>query len=252
MRDKETLTHLKKCYDNLSSQGFNVFGVFLYGSQNYGLDTSASDVDCIAFVVPSFSDLYDGHFESSEHETRRGMVKVVDIRLLKKHLDKGSYVEAEALLSDYRYVPQEFVVTFRRLSELVCGEWYASKANALKKNFFFSAYNAMKNQPQSDKAFAKSRRNAARLLFMYDNVGKLPLRELVRLPDGERAELKALMALSREDMEETVNKSAQDHNLYDKARTAELLSASAGDVPSAHLNEVLKSTVFFYGRRALP
>lgn len=32
-------------------------GVFLYGSQNYGLDSETSDVDTYAFVVPSFEEV---------------------------------------------------------------------------------------------------------------------------------------------------------------------------------------------------
>ena len=34
-----------------------IFGVFLYGSQNYGLDTENSDVDTKAIIIPTIEDL---------------------------------------------------------------------------------------------------------------------------------------------------------------------------------------------------
>lgn len=44
-------------YDKLIELGYNVVGVFLYGSQNYELDYEKSDVDTKAIVLPSLNDI---------------------------------------------------------------------------------------------------------------------------------------------------------------------------------------------------
>ena len=44
-------------YDKLIELGYNVVGVFLYGSQNYKLDYEKSDVDTKAIVLPTLQDI---------------------------------------------------------------------------------------------------------------------------------------------------------------------------------------------------
>lgn len=44
-------------YDKLIDLGYNVVGVFLYGSQNYELDYEKSDVDTKAIVLPTLNDI---------------------------------------------------------------------------------------------------------------------------------------------------------------------------------------------------
>lgn len=44
-------------HDIVKSLGYNAFGTFLQGSQNYGFEYEGSDVDSKSLVIPSFSDL---------------------------------------------------------------------------------------------------------------------------------------------------------------------------------------------------
>lgn len=48
---------IQKHYDKLVELGYNVVGVFLYGSQNYELDYEGSDVDSKAIVLPTLNDI---------------------------------------------------------------------------------------------------------------------------------------------------------------------------------------------------
>ena len=48
---------IQKHYDKLVELGYNVVGVFLYGSQNYELDYEGSDVDSKAIVLPTLNDV---------------------------------------------------------------------------------------------------------------------------------------------------------------------------------------------------
>lgn len=55
---KEEVQKQVKChYDKLVDLGYNVVGVFLYGSQNYELDYEKSDVDTKAIVLQTLNDI---------------------------------------------------------------------------------------------------------------------------------------------------------------------------------------------------
>ena len=47
---------LESDYQYITSLGHEVLGVFLQGSQNYGLSYEGSDIDTKAIIVPSFND----------------------------------------------------------------------------------------------------------------------------------------------------------------------------------------------------
>lgn len=58
-----------------------VFGVFLYGSQNYGCATEHSDVDVKAIILPSWEDiLHQDTARTKVIETVRGNIEARDIR----------------------------------------------------------------------------------------------------------------------------------------------------------------------------
>lgn len=92
--------HYKKMYDNF---GNKLIGVFLIGSQNYELDIETSDVDTIAIVMPSISEIaflsppYSTTIvlENGEH------IVIKDLRLVRYELHKGSPNMLEILYTDY-------------------------------------------------------------------------------------------------------------------------------------------------------
>ena len=57
MFKEEVRSQVKNHYDKLIELGYNVVGVFLYGSQNYELDYEKSDVDTKAIVLPTLEDI---------------------------------------------------------------------------------------------------------------------------------------------------------------------------------------------------
>jgi hypothetical protein len=44
----DVFSQLKEDYDRLTREGYDLFGVFLFGSQNYGLNHNGSDIDAYA------------------------------------------------------------------------------------------------------------------------------------------------------------------------------------------------------------
>ncbi|WP_313069928.1 hypothetical protein [Lacrimispora sp.] len=57
MFKEEVRKQVQYHYDKLIELGYNVVGVFLYGSQNYELDYEKSDVDTKAIVLPTLNDI---------------------------------------------------------------------------------------------------------------------------------------------------------------------------------------------------
>lgn len=57
MFKEEAQKQVQAHYDRLVELGYNVVGVFLYGSQNYELDYEKSDVDTKAIVLPTLNDI---------------------------------------------------------------------------------------------------------------------------------------------------------------------------------------------------
>lgn len=53
----EVQNQVENHYEKLVGLGYNVVGVFLYGSQNYELDYEKSDVDTKAIVLPTLEDI---------------------------------------------------------------------------------------------------------------------------------------------------------------------------------------------------
>ena len=81
-----------------------IVGVFLVGSQNYGLDTFNSDVDTKCIYVPSMNDiLYMRHPFSAEVEVGEdgGHISFVDIREFMRQIRKQNPNALEILFTEY-------------------------------------------------------------------------------------------------------------------------------------------------------
>lgn len=98
------------------TRGCKIVFIGLFGSQNYGLDSDFSDIDCVAVTMPSLDDLISGApdvktltpGEFTFDESDDGQVKLMDLRDFAKQLSKGSFTNLEALMSDYVIVDKSF------------------------------------------------------------------------------------------------------------------------------------------------
>lgn len=98
---------LKKEYEYLSKT-YEVYGVFLYGSQNYGLSTDESDFDTKAIVIPSFEDLMMRKPVSKIIDFGSGECDVKDIREMIKNYKKQNVNFVETLFTVYSYVNPKY------------------------------------------------------------------------------------------------------------------------------------------------
>ena len=99
----QIMNRLKEHYKVADEYGFEPIGIFLQGSQNYGLETPESDIDSKVIVLPKFDDFllnkkpvsFTHIMENDEH------VDFKDIRLYMKCFFKQNINFVEILFTDY-------------------------------------------------------------------------------------------------------------------------------------------------------
>lgn len=97
-------------YKYVENLGYNVLGVFLQGSQNYGLDYEGSDIDTKAIIIPSFEDFVLNRkpvsttliLPSNEH------IDLKDIRLMHECFRKQNINFIEILFTKYRCLNTDY------------------------------------------------------------------------------------------------------------------------------------------------
>lgn len=90
-------------YSKLEELGYNIVGVFLYGSQNYELDYEGSDVDTKAVVLPTLNDIILNKQPVSTTVTMPdgGLCDIKDIRKMFECFKKQNINFIELLFTQY-------------------------------------------------------------------------------------------------------------------------------------------------------
>jgi predicted nucleotidyltransferase len=121
-RESKIYDRLKKDCEYVTKLGYEVFGVFLQGSQNYELDYEGSDIDTKCIILPSAEDVILNKqpmsttliLEDNSH------IDLKDIRLMWQHFKKQNTNYLEVLFTDFIHVPYEyyqFLLDMLRINE---------------------------------------------------------------------------------------------------------------------------------------
>jgi len=118
-RNLKIFNKLELSKQYVEQQGYNVFGVFLYGSQNYNLDDENSDVDCIAITIPTFKEFtLNKSPVSITHITEEGEhIDIKDIRLVFQTMKKQSINLLEILFTDFFIINDKYNNYYSQLLE---------------------------------------------------------------------------------------------------------------------------------------
>ena len=112
MTEREIRIHerLKHDYDYIHNQGYEVFGVFLQGSQNYQLDYDGSDIDTKCIILPQAEDLILNKppVSTTLILPDNSHIDLKDIRLMWQHFKKQNINYLEILFTDFFYIPYEY------------------------------------------------------------------------------------------------------------------------------------------------
>lgn len=102
---QQQLLHYKK---QVTEQGYQVIGMFLYGSQNYQMDTLQSDIDAVAVIIPTVDDFaWNSATEKTLH-TETGEIRIKDVRRFAAQLLKGNFSSLEWLLTPYKVLDANY------------------------------------------------------------------------------------------------------------------------------------------------
>lgn len=104
-------------YELISDMGFEVVGVFLQGSQNYGLDYEGSDIDTKAIVLPKFKNFVLNSIPASTTHVLpdNAHVDIKDIRLMFDCFRKQNINFVEILFTKYMLFNNKYKNLFQPL-----------------------------------------------------------------------------------------------------------------------------------------
>jgi predicted nucleotidyltransferase len=111
------LERIKEHYIIAEKQGHELLGVFLQGSQNYGLEYEDSDVDSKAIILPSFEDICLNRKPVSETYVCNNdeHIDLKDIRLMFDCFRKQNINFVEILFTDHFVINQKYKKIWRKL-----------------------------------------------------------------------------------------------------------------------------------------
>ena len=109
-KDKKIYKRLEHDEKYVKNLGYEVFGVFLQGSQNYKLDYEGSDIDTKCIVIPTLEDIVLNKqpvsttliLEDNSH------IDVKDIRLMWQCFRKQNINFLEILFTEYFRIPIQY------------------------------------------------------------------------------------------------------------------------------------------------
>ena len=134
-RQGELINRIHSDYRLLEDIGYTVLGVFLQGSQNYGLSYEGSDIDTKAIILPKFDDFISNKkpvstthiLPSTEH------INIMDIRVMFETIKKQNINFVEILFTDYYclnplyedlFMPmienRELIARFNKMASVKC------------------------------------------------------------------------------------------------------------------------------------
>ncbi|MGL4589818.1 MAG: 4-(cytidine 5'-diphospho)-2-C-methyl-D-erythritol kinase [Mycoplasmatales bacterium] len=129
---------LNKYYEELSKNGYNIYALALKGSQNYNLDDENSDIDAIAVVLPTMSELVENLIIKEKFIFSTGEVEVHDIRNFEQIVRKGNPNFIEIIHSRYILGDLSIFKNQQINSKALIGLMKAKEKALLKTNNTFS------------------------------------------------------------------------------------------------------------------
>ena len=109
---------------NFLENTYEIFGVFLQGSQNYGLAMNnqdyTSDIDAKAIVIPTFKDFVSGKSPESttKHLKDNSQIDVKDIRKMFELFEKQNINVLEILFTEYFIINPKYQKQADKLFEM--------------------------------------------------------------------------------------------------------------------------------------
>ena len=182
---------LKDHMNKVLEAGFpkeKLLGIFLYGSQNYKIDTENSDIDTKAIIVPSLSGLCfekpvskELHLDNGEH------CEVKDIRCIVDMFKKQNINFLEILYTDYYWVNPKYAQYWKLFTDNAEAIVHYDEDKAVK-SIAGQALHTLKQITENDLIKGKKYANALRMKYFFEHyiMKRLPYKECIELKNDQR------------------------------------------------------------------
>ena len=165
INDKEIMNTLQNYYD-IAACDYNVFGVFLYGSQNYGLSTQYSDIDAVAIVFPTYKNIVFKEKDIYKEVTGgNGNFHYQEVRDFFNQFRKGNPNAIEILTTDYYIINPDYAYYWNSIRNNKNIIWQANPSATFKA--LEGMYNSYMKKFDSDNK-PKNFIGACRVLMLAD------------------------------------------------------------------------------------
>ena len=145
----------------------NVMGVFLYGSQNYGINTPTSDVDTKAILIPNINKICaQEKWESKELLVDEEHCEVKDIREMRNMWFKQNMNFLEILFTKYYIVNDKYKEDWKNIKQ------YAEEISKIDLKKMYKSVMGQITGTLRSGISTKKIANALRLLRAIDVVGQ--------------------------------------------------------------------------------
>lgn len=161
---------LYKYYNEITNKypDNEIVGIFLFGSQNYNLDTELSDIDAIAIICPSWNNviLTERPISTTLHMDE-GDIKVVDIRYALRDMTKPAIFSMEALFTKYKIINSKYKTLWEEVEkhkDLIANSDINNVINStlgMANQIYKDFHSAYKNDEM-----VGARKKASRLVFV--------------------------------------------------------------------------------------
>ena len=183
---------IEKHKDALLNWGFkeeNILGIFVYGSQNYNLDTPTSDCDTKAIIIPTFDEVLFDKPISREISVKRDNdeyehCEVKDIREFIRMFEKQNINFIEILFTEYKWVNPKFQKLWKEYFVNHAEEIARYDMNQTIKSIVGQTKHTIKQNPTNGKKIA----NGYRLLRFLEKYisGKCNYVDCITIPNSEK------------------------------------------------------------------
>ena len=111
----DIFSQLKEDYERLVLEGYDLFGIFLFGSQNYGLNHSGSDIDVYAvyFSAPKENAEQITYFRKKEN----GNIHPISIRSFLLGLKLQEKKALEIIFTPFYYVAPQYQKLYQKVKD---------------------------------------------------------------------------------------------------------------------------------------
>lgn len=121
MNRKEIINSMKNIIELVDiEKNHEVFGYFLYGSQNYKLDDEISDIDMCCLIVPTYDELLFGYSYSSNKAIPNSKNRIATKTTTNffKGIESGNFTNIELLFSPYVIINEKYIEEWEKLKEM--------------------------------------------------------------------------------------------------------------------------------------